>query len=514
MRDSSSLAGLGWRKRVSVLHTWAGVSLGLLLFAIFWMGTLSVFDREIDRWMMPATRVAPVAIDAQYLDRVVVAHTTALGAETSFWQLQFPTDRAPFYSLTVRGRDGRSHVELLHPVSGDVLPPAGSLGGTGFIFPFHANLLVEYRQLGTWVVGAAGMAMLVLLVSGVIIHRRLLADFFLFRPKKQSLRATLDLHNLSSMVALPFHFFITLSGLVILFATYFPGIINTAFPDDRAVFEQQALGDYRRAPAGVPAHAASLSTLMLQAQQRWAEQGAPGVPRALRVWHPGDAGSFVEVRRAYLDRVAMTQQTLYFDAVTGATLFEEHAKPVRTAQRFISGLHFLQFDHWLLRWLFFLGGLSSCVMIATGMLFWAQARSARHAAHGVSGAKWVHGLSIGGVTGIVIATLAFFISNRLLPQDGSIAPDTRAAYEVLAFFFAWLIAMLHAARQSWAQQCWVIAVLAVMAVILNALTTHEYLWDVLNHGRWQVVGMDITLLVGSVVAAVIARRLNQREAHS
>ena len=56
------------RRSMSWLHTWAGVVLGSLLFAIFWMGTLSVFDREIDRWMMPATRIAapaePVSLDA------------------------------------------------------------------------------------------------------------------------------------------------------------------------------------------------------------------------------------------------------------------------------------------------------------------------------------------------------------------------------------------------------------------------------------------------------------------
>src|SRR5687768_14441954 len=55
------------RRSMSWLHTWAGVGLGGLLFAIFWMGTLSVFDREIDRWMMPGTRIAaprgPVSLD-------------------------------------------------------------------------------------------------------------------------------------------------------------------------------------------------------------------------------------------------------------------------------------------------------------------------------------------------------------------------------------------------------------------------------------------------------------------
>ena len=43
---------MGW------LHTWAGVMLGALLFAVFWTGTLCVFDKEIDRWMMPQTRLA------------------------------------------------------------------------------------------------------------------------------------------------------------------------------------------------------------------------------------------------------------------------------------------------------------------------------------------------------------------------------------------------------------------------------------------------------------------------
>ena len=57
-----------FRGSMNWLHTWAGVVLGGLLFAIFWMGSLSVFDREIDRWMIPSTRLAlspePISFDA------------------------------------------------------------------------------------------------------------------------------------------------------------------------------------------------------------------------------------------------------------------------------------------------------------------------------------------------------------------------------------------------------------------------------------------------------------------
>ncbi|HLW04271.1 MAG TPA: PepSY-associated TM helix domain-containing protein, partial [Azoarcus sp.] len=47
-----------FRDAMHRLHTGVGVTLGGLLLVIFWMGTLSVFDREIDRWMMPETRLS------------------------------------------------------------------------------------------------------------------------------------------------------------------------------------------------------------------------------------------------------------------------------------------------------------------------------------------------------------------------------------------------------------------------------------------------------------------------
>ena len=46
------------REALNRLHTWTGLVVGGLLFAIVWTGTLCVFDREIDRWMNPSTRLA------------------------------------------------------------------------------------------------------------------------------------------------------------------------------------------------------------------------------------------------------------------------------------------------------------------------------------------------------------------------------------------------------------------------------------------------------------------------
>ena len=62
----------------------------------------------------------------------------------------------------------------------------GTLGCTRFIFPFHYMLHIRIQNIGYWLVGLAGMAMMALCVSGVIIHRKIFTDFFTFRPAKEA----------------------------------------------------------------------------------------------------------------------------------------------------------------------------------------------------------------------------------------------------------------------------------------------------------------------------------------
>ena len=57
----------GFRQAMSWLHTWAGLILGWLLFAIFLTGTLSFFKNEFNLWMRPEMHGLPRtdAADAQ-----------------------------------------------------------------------------------------------------------------------------------------------------------------------------------------------------------------------------------------------------------------------------------------------------------------------------------------------------------------------------------------------------------------------------------------------------------------
>ena len=48
-----------FRLSMAWVHTWFGLVLGFVLMVVFFFGSLSVFDREIDRWAVPATRFEP-----------------------------------------------------------------------------------------------------------------------------------------------------------------------------------------------------------------------------------------------------------------------------------------------------------------------------------------------------------------------------------------------------------------------------------------------------------------------
>lgn len=496
-------------KSTALLHTWAGVLLGALLFAIFWMGTLSVFDREIDRWMMPDTRLTLNAGAALSLDRAAQTAASIVPAGAGQWRLDLPTARMPVLRLSYPDHEGNTVVRHIDPVSYALIPDQGTKGGTGFIFPFHYSLHLKWLDLGYWLVGLAAMAMLVLLVSGVIIHKKIFAQFFMFRPKMRLQRSDLDLHNLTGVLGLPFHFVITLSGLIIFIGIYFPQAHVGAYgsgTEAKAAYTAEARGRYARPEAGMSGAITSLDAMAALAAYEW----GGGRPYMLRVWHPGDANGYAEIRRAYAHDITMNLDQLYFDARSGALLHRFEAAPVMSAQRFIAGLHFIQFEHWTLRWLYFFAGLSGCVMIATGLVFWIEARRARHARQGIEGARVVEGLTTGGVTGIIIATLAFFIANRLLPLEASFVGQARAALEMWAFYLVWIACFAHAWRRpaaAWREQCWLICALALACVILNVVTTGDHLLRTTTSGMWAVAGMDAMLLVLALLSASAARRL-------
>lgn len=537
-----------FRQAMAWLHTWFGLVLGFVLMAAFFFGALSVFDREIDRWAIPATRIepqpmpsydqvlrpafermqpAPQAIEAM---RPRVNGSMPERFDTVVSWSAYTTHRDPVLALFAgyevpNAKDPEEAIwayATIDPRNGAALPDDRLKIGSGFFYPMHYSLTLDWKNLGIWIVGFSALVMLAALVSGVVMHRKLFREFFTFRPDKARLRSVLDLHNLTGVVALPFHFFFAFTGLLIFAAAYYFPLGHTQLQqlhDLHAEVEARETGlPHER--AGVPAGLASVDAMVAEAQRRWQANGKAGEVGFLVLQHVGDANGYVSVYRAGTDRIALVGDGVHFKASTGELIREDPAAtPVGRVSEFLTGLHLQHFRHWLLRWFYVLGGLAGAVCIATGFVFFVEKRKRQHAQQGRQGARVVEALAVTTVTGMVLATLGILVANRLLPED----LPARGDWERYAFWGTWALALLHAgwrsapvargrANPAWREQCWAIVVLALAAVSLNWITTGDHLLHTLAAGYWPVAGVDLFLLSGAAVAAVAARKLRRRAA--
>ncbi|WBS00192.1 PepSY-associated TM helix domain-containing protein [Pseudoduganella sp. SL102] len=538
-----------FRLAMAWLHTWFGLFLGFVLMVVFFFGALSVFDREIDRWAIPATRfepqpmpsfdklLRPVFEDMQPLEDARAAMRGQVDGplperfDTVTRMGAYTTHRDPVLALFVgyevpNAREKDTAIFALRtvdPRTGTALPDDRLKIGSGFFYPLHYSLTFDWKNLGYWIVGFAALMMLVALVTGVIMHRKLFRELFTFRPNKSTQRSMLDLHNLTGVVALPFHFFFAFTGLVIFAGIYFP-VTHTqlaALHDKHEQVEARETGlPYAR--AGVAAPMAAVDPMVAEARRRWAAKGMAGDVGFLAVQFPGDANGYVSIYRSGTDRIALTGEGIHFKASTGELLREDPPPTlVARVNEFLTGLHLQHFRHWLLRWLYVLGGLAGCACIATGFLFFVEKRKRQHARQGSAGARVVDALAVTTVTGMLIAALGMLVANRLLPDAMPAGWPWRGAMEKYAFWGVWALAMAHAVWRTapvaagrlapaWREQCLAIGVLGIVAPVLNWVTTGDHLLRTVATGYWPVAGADLFMLAGAGLALLAARRLRRR----
>ncbi|MET4575067.1 PepSY-associated TM helix domain-containing protein [Ottowia thiooxydans] len=535
------------RQSMAWLHTWFGLVLGFVLMVCFFFGSMSVFDREIDRWAIASSRFAPQPMPS--FDKVLRPVFEAMQPDESSrnfmrnrvngtlpehfntvhsWEA-YTTHRDPVLSLfsahvvpnAKDPEEAAAGTLTIDPRSGAALPQDRLKIGSEFFYPLHYSLNLSWKRLGTWIGGFAALVMLVALVSGLVMHRKVFREFFTFRSHRSSQRSTLDLHNMAGVLALPFHFFFAFTGMVISAGVYFPVSDIQLGPlhelHEKLEFQETGLPHER---AGVAAPLASVDAMVAEAQRRWELMGMAGEVGFLSINHVGDDNGFVSIYRAGTDRIALVGDGIHFKAATGEVLRQDPPRStVSSINTFLTGLHLQHFRHWLLRWLYVLGGLMGCVCIATGFIFFVEKRKMQHAKAGAQGARVVDAMAVTIITGMLIATLSLLIANRLLPEALPTGWIPRGRLEQLVFWTGWLLAMTHAflrnapvarSRKSpaWREQCLAVATMALAAVLLNWITTGDHLLKtVFTSTYWPVAGVDLFLLSTGGLAFVAARRL-------
>ncbi|MBP7646206.1 MAG: PepSY domain-containing protein [Comamonas sp.] len=526
----------GLRQSMSWLHTWSGLLLGWLLYAVFFTGTLSYFVDEINDWMRPELHASVAQADTA---EKAVAGMQKLAPDASSWSINLPDERHTAVEVTWRpkgapqGREGTQRAQL-DASTGEVIPVRETRGGS-FLYRFHFELYAMPRVWGRWIVGIATFVMLVAIISGVITHKKIFTDFFTFRPRKGQ-RSWLDAHNATAVLALPFHIVITFSGLLLLMTMLMPWGAYAVYDGEPQRFNaerrgmqaapaqqggpQQAAregrGEGRERKAAEPQAMAPIGPMLQVAQAHW-QGGAVG---SISVQNPNTQRATVELRAERADSLLLGRagsQRVVLDGVTGALKEVPEVRQPSTAMAVMNSMvsvHLGRFAGPAVRWLLFLSGLVGTCMAATGLVLWVVKRQPdrRKLGYTPMGHRLVEVLNVAAIAGLSVAVAGYFWLNRLLP----VGLEARSNAEINGFFAIWLACLVHAAlrphAKAWLEQMAVAAVAFALLPLLNVWTGGAGLWLTLAHSQWSVAGFDLMMLaLGLVHAAVVAKLWQRRK---
>lgn len=494
------------RQSMAWIHGWLGLVAGWILFAMFLTGTASYFRPEITQWMQPEFQPRRVT-DAEAA-QTAIAWLRKNAPHDEQWTIYLPGERTPATRIFTRARANpdpkaprppRRPETRLDPATGVPVEARATRGGE-FFYRFHFQLQLPHPW-GRWLAGICAMFMLGAIVSGVITHKRIFADFFTLRWGKGQ-RSWLDAHNVSAVLALPYHAMITYTGLITLVVMYMPWPIMANY-EKPAAFSADLYGDTSdQRASGRPGRLMDITRFTERASAEW------GGARASRliIGNPDDAESTVTVIRSSDDRLNARGASITFAGSSGKRLSASPAPgPAVQTAGVMLGLHMAWFAGPLLRYVCFLLGLTGSAMVATGLVLWTAKRR-KPGARRFFGLALVERLNIGAVACLPAGMAAFLLANRLLPP----MLDGRADLEVSAMFWTWFglagLSLLRPVGRAW------IETLAIGAALFAAIPIADLLagpglFSPSRSGDSLSLAFDATMVLLAVLLGFAARRI-------
>ncbi|MXO69617.1 PepSY domain-containing protein [Altererythrobacter marinus] len=415
----------GTVKRALSAHAAIGLLAGAILYILCLTGTIAVFYVEMQRLEQPgAPEMAEIAPEAvQRGVEAVLAREAQEGlAPTSHLYVHIPVEELPRATITTDSN--AFHLDA----AGNIAMPE-RIAWNDFLVHLHYTLNLP-SLVGITIVGAFGVMMLALSLSGVLAHPRIFRDAFRLRARNNAGVGLTDWHNRLSVWTLPFGIAIALTGALIGLATVTAyGIAESAYDGDVAavygpVFGEEAAPDPSPAPA--PDVAAALQYMARE---------HPGVRLTYAILHdPLTAGQHVQMVGEH-DRRLIFGEYYAFDSqgrFAGTTGMADGALGQQAAASTYK-LHFGNFGGVWVKIAYVVLGAALTAVCATGTYIWLGKRRRRGIEEPRLRAAWT-----GVVVGTPVALLATVAARVAI---GNEAPFAAIFWIALAAWIAAAVAL-------------------------------------------------------------------------
>jgi uncharacterized iron-regulated membrane protein len=490
-------------RRFLSLHTWVGLLAGMALFIAFYAGAITVFSHEIADWNRTGPGALapsdPVARSQQLLDDLLKQHPQA--AESVY--LVLPGEHGPqpsAYWFEAGTGQSRRTFEQRDRLKED----AFGQDFIEFIYDLHFTAGLP-KPFGTYLFGVVCLLYGLALVSGVVLYApTLVKSLFALRTGRNVKRLWQDAHNAIGMLSLPFHVIFAWSGAVLALG------LALLIPFQYLVYQGKLLQfverDFYGAPQVAAAHIAR-PTLSVAELLRRGHTAMPALEvEGVSLVNIGDANARATLYGTVEQRRLNQLGSVTLDAATGALVDQvapRNMTPGMTMLRGLQTLHFGNFGHDAVKWLYFVLGLAGAFLFYSGNLLWIETRRKRRQSDQPRRTRVMAALTLGVCLGCIAGVSAVFVAGALAPGLG------RPAYYTV-FFACVLWACLRQPARAGHELLWLCALATAAIPLAGWIGSGESLLAAARHGHWHRFFVDAVALLLAIAYWRMARATLRR----
>ncbi|PCK32796.1 PepSY-associated TM helix domain-containing protein [Pseudoalteromonas piscicida] len=498
------------------VHTWTGVTTGLLLFIGFFAGAITMFAGSIDKWATPPSHHLPQVDATQYdglIHRVFEQHPEALnGIKVSLedghspvnWYQQggargLSLDKTLWHGTLNDAGELEAHTSYINELSSLVDYLHRSAGIVGEI---------GHDQAGVYVLGIAAILYFIALVSGVIfLLPTLVKSFFALRDKKGASRFWLDTHNLIGITSLPFHIIIAITVIVFAFHDILYDGLGKLY-GDKPLFARQV-------PPAVEYKVENLPSIDVILQK--AKDYAPGYQvkeitlSRLNSARPSASIQLLSdrhlMRGPEADYLFMNPYTFEVSASSVADDAQGVWGAVVTT---LFGLHFGSYGGELGRWAYFIMGILGAVLFYTGNLLWLEKRRKQKQVAQSKSTQIMGKLTVGVAMGSMLGVAAAFAVTKWAAQTTANINIVYMWVYYLGFFITLVSAFALGMSKTaiWSQKAVAILCFSLPLTSVIALSVPNLgVWPAME---WSSIGLELTAVIVGIIFWKMANRTRHR----
>jgi uncharacterized iron-regulated membrane protein len=497
-------------KRNYDLHSWIGITLGLIVYVVAFTGCFALFADEIHVWEDPAARLElpgdPAPITPIFESWM---QAEADGRDIEFVSFNYPAHEAPYYSayLLLKGDKGfETRESKWNSATGERLPERGQ-GLSTWLLDIHRDFMwpdvLGGRTIGRGLVGIAGSILLLAILTGVIAHTKIREEAYSWRLKRSTRLKWQDTHKIVGLWGLPFFLMIAFTGAVLgIVSLLAPIVAAIAFKGDVEALEHTVFGDHAE-PAGIEA-----PMLNLEAFRTIRHPDSGRLPHHITFENYGDLNAVYNLVYE-TDSELLLVESVSVSGVTGKAIETSQSSPMKPSTRAtgaIAPLHYATYGGLWLKFLYFFLGLALAIITALGSMMWIERR--KHGNEGSKSAQFYDRLShlnTGIVMGLPVATLSLFYFDRLY----SGAETVRLVAIGWTYFAVWAAALLFAfARRSDYQttrgMLMLVGLMAIGVPVLDGATTGDWFFLAPVTTMPAHASLNFAMLVAGALSSICA----------